>query len=445
MRLMIGTTYLVICILIIIWIYIKKSDLFHPLIIYQFLCVLRYVPHFIYGNYGFGIYINQDDCIRVFFYTLVGNFFVLGGYVLYETKIKKRVCAQKDFSSEAKEEKANIVVKQNTIKLILVISLIFLLSSFFGLQRIVKSGGIATILENTAGAYAGLSSGSGLASYLFGASMFAVALSFYCYSKKKKKIFVIISIFFTAIYGFMNIIYSSRAPVINAIILGLFLFNVYVKKINIKSLLKPKLFLIILAIIMIVQIGPVIRKKSFSEIAVSDFFQINDNFDSAFLDQFSYVERDALTYRYFNNNYWLGGTYLRVFTSIIPSKVYPNKPPVDDGIYLSHILAGGNTNGMEGRNSLITKFSIPFSTNGIMYANFGAIGIILGNLFIGVLYGKLYKINIKEKDPLISAFYFYTIWNLTLTVSFVFSLLVTYCIYKIYYEFFILCLRVKWK
>jgi len=57
---------------------------------------------------------------------------------------------------------------------------------------------------------------------------------------------------------------------------------------------------------------------------------------------------------------------------------------VDEGYYLSNAIAGYEISPPS--NNYIYKSSYPFSNQGIMYTNFGLVGLIVGSILLGIVY-----------------------------------------------------------
>lgn len=76
--------------------------------------------------------------------------------------------------------------------------------------------------------------------------------------------------------------------------------------------------------------------------------------------------------------YWMGETYLPIFTFFIPRIIWPNKPVEKIGQEFGHRY------GYLDENDRTTSMNLPWIIE--MYANFGKNGIILGMFFIGVLF-----------------------------------------------------------
>src|SRR5262249_10187458 len=57
--------------------------------------------------------------------------------------------------------------------------------------------------------------------------------------------------------------------------------------------------------------------------------------------QLSYVDTYVFIVNHFDTtNLWLGRPYLDLIVAPIPSTIYPEKPPVDDGVYIRSLEAG---------------------------------------------------------------------------------------------------------
>jgi MFS family permease len=110
-----------------------------------------------------------------------------------------------------------------------------------------------------------------------------------------------------------------------------------------------------------------------------------------FVGELSYVDTYIFIYNYFTpQNVWLGQTYLDLPLAPIPSQSYPDKPPIDDGVYVRSLMAGMSAEpGTPYR--LLYPSSNPPETAGIMYLNFWVPGVIIGMFLLGVFYQAAYK------------------------------------------------------
>ncbi|MFL5382945.1 MAG: O-antigen polymerase [Longimicrobiaceae bacterium] len=106
--------------------------------------------------------------------------------------------------------------------------------------------------------------------------------------------------------------------------------------------------------------------------------------------QFSGADRGMVIVRYFRiDRLWWGASYLDLLTAPIPRTRMPDKPPVDEGVYLAAILAGREVRpSMPAR--LLPISSQPMGT-WIMYMNFGLPGWIAAMFLTGAVITAAYR------------------------------------------------------
>ena len=96
---------------------------------------------------------------------------------------------------------------------------------------------------------------------------------------------------------------------------------------------------------------------------------------------------------------------------MIPSSIFINKPPIDDGFYLMNLIHGNVLGPNSGRNNIdLTIGSLPFTSQGLGYANFGILGIIIVGFLTGCLYKIIYERTIKRNNTLDTLIYFYVMY-----------------------------------
>lgn len=424
-RLIIGFFLLIVLVSIAVYTYKKNNDIFHPLCLMAFWTALRYVPHILDCEYESFIYLTDQNVFKVFVIQLISVLAVCIGY-LFGNSIgrKKDIKISRNYSLE------NISIKKKVISSF-TIYLIGMSASFY---KIIQSGGIETIRANTSYAYSQLSNGSGLVTYLSYFMLLAILLMINIYGQTKRKKYLVYSLFMGGIYAFSFFIYSSRTQTVYVIVLILVGLNYLHKKILLKDFIKPKLMMVFIVVLVIVLLGPSIRTRNFEKDNVQNIVKQET---SNIFDQFSYVGRDAFTYDYFNiNNFWFGKGYLNLTKALIPSAVYPNKPPIDDGIYLFSLISGFMVSPTQGRLELPVKYSIPFTASGISYANFGLLGVLVSQFLTGIIYRYIYVYLGKNKNAFVISVYFWFVWGFAWSVSSIFSVVMytvfTYIAWKIY-------------
>ncbi|HEU0298444.1 MAG TPA: O-antigen polymerase [Longimicrobium sp.] len=107
--------------------------------------------------------------------------------------------------------------------------------------------------------------------------------------------------------------------------------------------------------------------------------------------QLSTADRGLVVVGYFSSpdRLWWGASYLDLLTAPLPRTLVPDKPPVDEGVYLSAIMAGNQVRpSMPARQLPVTAQP---TGNWIMYMNFWLPGYVLGMLLVGAVAGAAYR------------------------------------------------------
>lgn len=389
MRLIIGLMLGFFLLIIFIVSYLKNKDLFSPLCIFSLLTFLRYVPHIISKDYESLVSLNADNTFKLFIIETLAVFSVVFGYLFYKTRFynsKRYVVVRKKDVQDIKEWQ---------------IILLYCVGIAGRIRIILLAGGLYAILQNRGLAYASLSDGTGFFSMLTGCSVIGAMMQLNLVINTKKEFGkclkyysrLLVLLLMIGIYCLTYLVFTSRSPILEYLMFIAFGINYLWKRIKLSSLMKPKIFISIVFVVLIIIVLPQFRNGQ--ENVKIDF----SNASEKFIDEFSYVGRDALVYEHFDfNNLWFGRSYTSLMTAFVPYAIYPSKPPVDDGVYLSNLAYGHEITPPVERSQLYIKYSIPFSTPSIMYANFGILGVVLGCFFVGMLYAKYYKIAIDTQD-----------------------------------------------
>lgn len=404
-RLIYGIILGQILIAIFIIFYKKEKNLFSPICFFCLLQFLYYVPNIINKDVENYTLLTNENTLTVFLYEVIYIFFVVLGYLMKSKKINENITIV---------HLDNEVPKKNYDAIILITFLIGLSAKIFVVQKL---GGIQFVFNNMSLAYSAQSSGYGLINYIAKFMLIGILLMFKKMIGNKKFINKIILLLMVLIYMASYFIYSSRGPALELILLLAFCSNFLMKKNKLKDIIKPKYLIIVICTALIAVILVNFRSNSSGQTLNMDITSNLSNTTSAFIDEFSKVGRDAFTYDYFNSeNFWNGKAYMNILTGFIPSKIYPNKPPVDEGLYLLHLMLGIPIDPNSGRLDLYYKAgSVPFTSQGLMYANFGILGIAIGAALIGILYSKSYDILKKRCNVFTVANYFYFLYMFEFT------------------------------
>lgn len=423
-----GFILLIIFIFLFVVSYRNTRDLFSPICFFSFFSILRYVPYLMLGKYEKLTFQHLDfnNTFVTFMYVLIATISVLVGYLLSKSVIKNRHIRFANREVIEKEYKTWHIV------------ILYAIGIFARIRIILFAGGIFSILYNRAEAYSSLDNGTGLLYLLANCVIISCMIQLSNCIKavqdkqRTKAIKRGIALFLmVAAYIISIVIFTSRSPILELIMFLVFGINYLHKKIDIVKLFKLKYIAVIAFILAIIVILPRIRISSYNE-------QKND--ESLFWelsDQFTLVGRDTFVYNYFSeNDFWYGKSYLGLFTAFIPSSIYEKKPSVDDGCYLSNMIYGYNVKPLEPGKDLTVKYSIPFSTNGLAYANFGVLGIVFINIIVGYLYGIYYFSMRNSKSVKKIILYELIIYQLEITTLSIVQTLMPMIICILFFRFF---------
>jgi len=404
MRIIYGFILGIILILIFIVSYRKTKDVFSPMCIFSTFQFLRYVPNIITAKYEYFYYLDEFNTFKLMCIELIVIFSVTIGYLFHDKKLHSNC---KKFEVRKRNETISLGV----------ILFIYIIGLSSRLLVIYKSGGIQYIIRNAGVAYMGLSSGFGYIMSLSNLMLISMLMLLDKIKLRSRLIYKFLLLLLASIYAFTYLLFTSRSPVLEMVMILAFGYNYLIKKYKISDVLKPRFIIFTLLILSFIVIMPIIRTTNNGNVLSAKEIsnELKENFKNLF-DEFSNVGRDAFVYDYFNlHNFWWGRSYLNLLKAPIPSSIFPDKPPIDDGMYLNQLLHGYTVDPNQGRTSLYVKYSIPFSTQGAMYANFGIVGVIISEFLLGMLYAKIYKLVIDTRDIFAIILYQLIIYQLELT------------------------------
>ncbi len=136
------------------------------------------------------------------------------------------------------------------------------------------------------------------------------------------------------------------------------------------------------------------------------------------VEQLSYVQQYSFIVNYFNkDNIWYGSSFKDLLYAPIPRKYYEDKPPVDDGVYISNMVIKDK---YYKPPYPFRHFEIPSSwppeTLGIAYANFSFLGVVVLGFLLGRIYLIVYKIMINSRYEFFAVYmYSYVMFNFQLS------------------------------
>ena len=398
---------------ILIYAKFKKKNFFEPYVIFTF------INFIIVGPYLISFWINEelfhfnwleftefnDKQIVVQRYILIFllcNLFVFLGFFLYKFLFQNRSLI---FFTENYNDRRLLAG--------------WMISGIIGFSALfywtVTNGGLSYILSNMA-IRSTFTSGQGYVMMFFRFLSFSCIFLFLFSINHKKYIFSnIFFIIYTIIILFF--IYTgggSRGRVLDLIIT---LFILYYFLVNRFSLVNFWIFLVVIFSFLFILTVPLFRVpgsfdlyKESPELLVEDVFTSSATFFNK-MGQVRSCESDLFIFSYFNkNNFWHGKSYLSLLYAPLPSKLFPDKPPIDDGVYIKSLMDGRYVNPpMPFRN--LFPSSNPMSIWGGLYANFGYFGLIFGCVLFGMFFQFLYQCMQNSKFSIFSILLYISVFK----------------------------------
>lgn len=384
--------------------YRKYKDIFHPICFFSILSILRYVPSTFSADVDNFVKLTDHGLTK---FVLLTSFYVLcvisGWYVF--TRINNKKVAHV-FQGE---------LNNKMFRLGLVLFIIGTLSRIY---FIYSSGGLFYILSNIQNKVE-MVTGNGYLLAIGNFMTYGIVLMM-CSDFYKHRRNLVINMLLILCIGssfFLFAFMSDRTAPMRFLMIVIMAYHYNFKHIKLSSLLKPKSVGLILACVVFIVAMPLLRnKEGYNKYgSVSNLMEHASEEIGNIFYWFSYTGRDVFIYEHFDiSNYWGGKNVLNFISAPIPASILEDKPPVDEGYYLANLIKGYESSPPQTRFSY--KSSIPFDNQGIMFANFGIIGLFLGGILIGLVYGYTYKLLVvNDYHPLVVVISQVILYNFSLT------------------------------
>lgn len=361
--------------------YIGRKDIFSPRFIFNMFAWLKNIPYVI--DYISANRISDDTVESYFLFKFISFICVNIGITIYErnsTNIK--------YVYQENKQRDNSAYLRTGI-------IVSIIGFAVKIKTILEGGGVFYILshiqarkELMAGQYY---------NELFANSLLTcgVLLTLLCYLKEKNKKHLYIFIVIFAITTFGLIVFGARRPAMMLLLQVIMLYHFISSKIKIYSIFKIKSLIMLFAIALFVLLMPMLRSGSETDYINNPTKWVEESVDNAntLFREFSYCDGDLFAFNYFKNHeYWYGASYLNIPLQVIPRSIYPQKPPMDDGMYLLNMMYGEKVTPNMATADLYFQTSVPFTLESSLYSNFGLLGIIIGCLLVGIFYQYVYKV-----------------------------------------------------
>lgn len=260
------------------------------------------------------------------------------------------------------------------------------------------------------------------------------------YSSKKEKL-SFGTLLFATITGLIQG-FGGRTTMIFLIIEIVFIFHYSVKNIDLRKIIKLKNIIgVMLLFLVFVTISSFRVPGAFDKFKDNplEYVILQGNDVKSTLVKESYVPYYIMTIDYFKGHEkWYGSSFKGLLYALIPSSIYPSKPPVDDGTYLYSICLGRDDIKPVMSFKSLNISSYPLETFGSMYANFGLFGIVFGMIVLGYIIGYTYRKMISSNYTL-----FYVIAYVYILLGFELSTLRIFQTFEILLIFWIITHFIK--
>ncbi|HRF86645.1 MAG TPA: O-antigen polymerase [Alloprevotella sp.] len=370
--------------------YIGRRDIFSPRFIFNVFAWLKNIPYFVEYVAANDIPTSQIETYILF--KFISFLCVNIGITIYERNSVKKRYLYREYR------------KQSIRKYLRTGIIVFLIGLVLKVHTIMSSGGvfyIMTHIQSRKELMAGQYYNELLSNSLLTCG---VLLSLLCYLKKRKwtTFFIFTGIFL--ITAFSLIVFGARRPALMLLLQVIMLYHFVSSKILIRNIFKIKTLAITLVVVFFVLMMPMLRSEAETDLINNPTEWVQGAIDNSntLFREFSYCNGDLFVFDYFDkHDLWYGRSYLNIPLQVIPRSVYPQKPPMDDGMYLLNLMYGQRVTPDMPTEQLYYQTSIPFTLEGSLFSNFGLLGIILGCILVGMFYQYVYKILVDTKTPIV--------------------------------------------
>ncbi len=416
--------------------YKRNRDFFSPVVIISFMNIITIVPHLwiisqsimniyplVLYYFGFIGLEFEKGIFKFFIIQVVAYIFNLVGIKFYETINMNNL---KYYRIDMKESKEKLKWGATILIAIGIIAYLILIYAIGGFEFLFSNIHKRTFLLR----------GNNYLLSLIDCLIIGVAI--YTYSHKynntpKTRIYLF---FVTTGVVIIFTSFGGRATSVLLFLIILMIWNYSVKKIKIFTLRNILIMLLVLIYIIMV---PLLRAENALYAYMNDINMLFDQIIKSgtnIIKEISIVDRNLFAVNYFSlDNIWYGKSFIDLIYAFIPSTLYPDKPPVDDGVYIWTLVNGIYVEPSLPYHSL-SQSSWPLETMGMMYANFWIPGVIIGMFVLGIIQSFTYNLMKKSGFTVFTiVLYSYIIYKFDLSNLFItqtlISMILTFVVMKI--------------
>lgn len=375
----------------------KNKDLFSPLKLSILFIFMYNVPFFI------NFYFDKDILDIRIENKLENADQLLITYIIYMFLSVAALYLGVNFPSRKAKltKKISLFTLESEARYLLAATIIFSVGLFSYISFIQSIGGFAFWFNNIANR-ASFTTGNGYSTLFI--NFIPLGVYFFIGSFVfKKTVFKKVILLFLIIFTFLILTtLGGRKSSIEFVIFCIIIWNYKIG--TIKKVKRKIIFISPLFIFYMIAV-PILRTNQNLLSYINDLGSfVKDVFSNvtSIITEISYVGHYLFIMEHFKeNNFWLGKTFTDLFFVVVPRSIYPDKPPVDDGVYIKSLVEGMSVE-PNTPYRLLYQSSLPPETFGNMYLNFGVLGIIIGMFLLGLIYKKAYDYMLETNHSLFS-------------------------------------------
>lgn len=319
-------------------------------------------------------------------------------------------------------------VSKNRIKFLSYLMVVLTIIVFYFFLKTI--GGLEFLIMNISNKTTVVQGTAGLRNTFLLTSMLSVGFFIEYISLKKKVVFFdFLILFIIVILGFFILASSGERK--NPIMLLIFSAVIWNFRVNRIKLITFKNLLIGFFLIFFASLAPVLRERGAVELylenpeklllaSVPYFGEVFKRFSEIDISLFIFSHFDSL------DKLWLGASIKDFFTGFIPSSFFPNKPPLDEGVY---IYALAHFMDVYPPTPFVQMMPVgwPLSRMTGPYVNFGELGVLLFGLITGIFLKFVSNIMVSSKYSSQTVFLYcmLVVTNFGFTNAFIFNMLTT--------------------
>jgi hypothetical protein len=414
-----------LCILLCLLFIAKKNSNDNFSLPVLFVCfALAEVPYlfFIYNNSGelhrYVLY-NLDNLDVVFFKHLIYKllFVITAFFFILKSNIQFRSISQ------------FYCVDHMRPKLLAFFSYFFFIITLVVFAAfLIKVGGLLNLILNMSTKTLAVQGTAFYRNTFLLTSMLSVGFFILYISKKQEAAFIdklILALLIVTCFAILGSSGERKNPMM-LLIYAAICWNFLVSKLQIFTLKNVSLFAFL---IFFASLAPVLRKSGAIEIYMEspgDLFLDSFQYIGEVFKRFSEVDISIFIFSHFDSidKLWFGASIVDFFTGFIPSSIYFDKPPLDEGVYIYALAHGYDVYPPTAFHQML-PVGWPLSRMTGPYVNFGIVGIVVFSALTGVILKAFENLMIKStySPQSILLYCIIVVTNFGLTNAFVFNLL----------------------